>query len=162
MKGLARDDEISYPTHWYIKWRLKLRLLSDAFPVINFYSLMLIFIVSVLWFEKLNLICWKFYSNHQWWTNADGRTELMPCWLSATSIFGITLRLNWIMFHSQFDYVLDCCISFFFFLESVCWEVIFLLWWGCTNMSGHMKFVCDITVAFLLSRVINPLFLSFV
>jgi len=29
-------------------------------------------------------------------------------------------------------------------------------------MSGHMKFVCDITVAFLLSRVINPLFLSFV
>jgi len=115
MKGLARDDEISYPTHWYIRWRLKLRLLSDAFPVINFYSLMLIFIVSVLWFEKMNLICWKCYSNHQWWTNADGRTELMPCWLSATSIFGITLRLSWILFHFQFDYVIDCCLMFLFF-----------------------------------------------
>lgn len=95
-----------------------------------------------LW--NLFLIWKKCYLIHQWWRNADGRTELMPCWLSATSNFW---NFSEIQLHSVFFLfdILCYLLSWFnvFIVRSgilvLFLGVMFLQWWSCINMSGHMK-----------------------
>lgn len=120
----------------FIQWRLKTPLIIWCLPSLNLLFCLLVVLslsdcVCLFWGLKKMYLIWHNCSTSLWWRNADGRTELMPCWLSATSKFGISLRLYFMWLVVFFLLFLFWQVVFLYFKPGNCFQIC--IWYFCND-----------------------------